>query len=168
MSARALGAAAIVMAGLLTAACHAPDPKKELEIEDLETYWAVDAPVGSTQYIAPMARFRLRNKGQQTFHFVQATASFRRKGQESVTWGSAWVNVVPRGQSLGPGQSTIVELKSDARYYSTGPPESMFHHPRFRDATVEVFVRVGSSGWVSFAKTEVARQIGSKSLSTAP
>jgi hypothetical protein len=111
-------------------------------------------------------RFRLRNKGGQPQPSIQATATFRRKGEEALTWGSDWKQVTPAGSPLLAGREVAVELKSDARYYSTGVPASMFQHELFKDATVEVFVRVGSSGWVKMAAAEVERRIGSKDVQT--
>jgi hypothetical protein len=126
----------------------------------------VDPARGETQYLAPVVRLRLRDKGAQPLNAIQATATFRRKGEETLTWGSDWKQVTPSSKPLLPGQEVAVELKSDARYFSTGPPESMFQHELFKDATVEVFVRVGSSGWVKMAADDVARRIGSKSVQT--
>lgn len=151
---------------LCVAACRAPDPRQELDVRDLETYWAVDPAKGETQYLAPVVRFRLHNKGGKPQQSIQATATFRRKGEESLTWGSDWRQVTPSSKPLLPGQEVFVELKSDARYYSTGDPGSMFRHQLFKDATAEVFVRIGSSGWVKMAAGGVERRIGSKDVQT--
>ena len=151
---------------LSAAACHTPDPKLELDVNGVETYWAVDPAKGETQYLAPVVRLRLRNKGGKPQQSIQATATFRRKGEETLTWGSDWKQVTPSSKPLLPDQEVFVELKSDARYYSTGAPESMFRHDLFKDATVEVFVRIGSSGWVKMAAADVERRIGSKSVQT--
>jgi len=145
------------------AACRAPDPAKELEVRDLETYWAVDAPKGDTQYISPVVRFHLRNRSTGPERSIQAQAVFRRVGEES-EWGSAWRQVTPAKKPLQAGEETFVELQSDAHYYSTGEPQSMFQHRLFKDARVEVFVRAGSSGWTKMAETAVERRIGSKSV----
>lgn len=143
--------------------CESPDPNKELELVDLETYWAIDSAVGERQYIAPVARFRLRNKGKEPLRTVEATATFRRKGEEQVDWGTAWERVTLQ-KPLPPRQAALVLLKSDGRYYSTGPPESFFEHKSFKDAKVTVYVRVGSSQWTSFAERYVERRIGTKAL----
>jgi hypothetical protein len=148
---------------LVLVACRMPEPAKELEVKDLETYWAVDAPKGETQYISPVVRFRLRNRWKAPERSIQAQAVFRRTGEEA-EWGSDWRQVTPARKPLEPGEETLVELKSPGRYYSTGEPESMFQHQLFKDAKVEVFVRVGSSGWTKMADAPVERRIGSKSL----
>ena len=59
-------------------------------------------------------------------------------------------------------------LKSDARYHSQGDAESMFRHELFKDATVEVFLRLGSSPWTKFGRLEVERRVGSKTLAAEP
>src|SRR6185503_8767686 len=79
---RRLCVAALSVAAL---SCRSPDPQAVLETSDLEAYWAIDPPVGDTRYIAPAARFRVKNKGTEMLRSVQATATFRRKG-EVQTW----------------------------------------------------------------------------------
>ena len=160
---RALQAAGL-LAALLPSACKAPDPQSEVELLDLETYWAVDAALGERQYIAPVVRFRLRNKGAAALRTAEATATFRRKGEEQTDWGTAWERATPAGKPLEPGQSVRVVLKSDGRYYSSGDPAAFFSHAQFKDALVTVYARVGSSQWVKFAEAEVERRIGTKAL----
>jgi hypothetical protein len=156
---------AVLMAPILS--CHSPDPQALLEVTDLETYWAVDPPTGDTRYIAPAVRLHVKNKGAEALRSVQATATFRRKG-EAQTWGSDWQQVSSSARPLGAGQTALVLLKSDARYSSpVVDPEAMFAHQLFKDARVEVFLRVGSSPWTRFADADVARHIGSKTVQEA-
>ena len=59
----------------------------------------------------------------------------------------------------------MLVLKSDTRYYSNGPTEGMFTHKDFKDTTVQLFVRVGSSKWVKFSEqVDVVRRIGARSV----
>jgi hypothetical protein len=146
--------------------CQSPDPQAVLEVSGLETYWAVDPPSGDTRYIAPAARFHVKNKGPEALRSVQATATFRRKG-ESQTWGADWQQVSATARPLAPGQTVLVLLKSDARYSSPVEPEAMFGHDAFKDARVEVFLRVGSSPWTKFGEADVARHIGSRTVQEA-
>jgi hypothetical protein len=163
-----VGVRRLCVVALLTPllSCHSPDPQQVLEVSDLEAYWAVDPPSGDTRYIAPAARFHVKNKGQEPLRSVQATATFRRKG-EAATWGSDWQQVSNSARPLAPGQTTLVLLKSDARYSSPVEPEAMFGHPQFKDARVEVFLRVGSSPWTRFGEADVARHIGSRTIQEA-
>lgn len=154
----ALGAAAF--------SCQSPDPQAVLETSDLEAYWAIDPAVGDTRYIAPAARLNVKNKGTEMLRSVQATATFRRKG-EAATWGSDWQQVSNSAHPLAPGQTAIVLLKSDARYSSPVEPEAMFGHQLFKDARVEIFLRVGSSPWTRFGEADVARRIGSQAAQAA-
>ena len=162
----------IVCVGLVLAGagsgCRRLDPQKELSISGLEAYWVIDAPVGNEQYIAPAVRLVLRNKGEHTARALETTAVFRRKGEEKETWGSDWMRVAPQGKPLAPGQETVLVMKSDARYRSAGTPDSMFRHELFKDAKVEVFVRLGSSAWTKVGELEVERRIGSKTVEVAP
>ena len=146
--------------------CHSPDPQAVLEVTDVEAYWAVDPPSGDTRYIAPAVRLHVRNKGAEPLRSVQATATFRRKG-EAQTWGSDWQQVSTSAHPLAPGQGALVLLKSDARYSSPVEPEAMFTHQLFKDARVEIFFRVGASAWSKFADADVARHIGSRTIQEA-
>ena len=155
----------VMVAPLLS--CQPPDPQALLEVSGLETYWAVDPQSGDTRYIAPAVRMHVKNKGSEALRSVQATATFRRKG-EAQTWGSDWQQLSSSAKPLAPGQSDLVVLKSDARYSSpVAEPEAMFAHQLFKDARVEVFLRVGSSPWTKFADVDVARHIGSKTVQEA-
>jgi hypothetical protein len=147
--------------GLSMAACRPPDPRAELELVDVETYWIVDAPVGDTQYIAPAVRVTVRNKGNKPRRSIEVRAGFHLKG-ELENWGQGdSQRVTPAGRDLAPGQSATVVLRNDTRYKSPGPPDSMFKHELFRDTIVQLFLRVGSSGWVKFTEVPVERRIGS-------
>ena len=158
---RLLPAAAV----LLLAGCRAPDPNAIVKVSDLETHWAVDSgDAGGTQYIAPVVRFKLSNISGEKQGSVQVTATFRRQGEENLTWGSDFRQVASRAEPLVPLQVLPVVLKSDARYYSTGAPETMFAHADFRDAKVEVFVRVGSSPWTKVGALDIERRIGARGV----
>jgi hypothetical protein len=156
-------AIAFFLAALSAAACSSPDPLQELELRDLETYWAVDAPVGQTQYLAPVVRFHLRNKGRKRLRYILASAAFRRKGVESQDWGSA-STVVTAEKDLEAGRESLVVMESNGRYFSTGTPQSMFEHKEFRDAHVEVFLRIGASTPTKMGEADVERHIGAKSV----
>ena len=149
---------------LALAACRTPEPKTLFDTSEADAYWAVEPTMGGEQYIAPAVKFRLHNRSDTQQHSVQTMAVFRRKGEESLSWGSAFEQVVSRKAPLEPGQSVLVTLKSDARYHSQGPIEGMFTHPQYKDALVEYFIRVGSSGWVSFGQMPVERRVGARSV----
>ena len=151
---------------VLLSACKAPDPQTAVEVTALETYWAVDSPSGQTQYIAPVVRFQLRNKGQEALDSIQATATFKREG-ENEAWSGAYQQVKPpNGRELPPGQSVPVMLKpmGEGRYTSTVGPEQMLAHAQFKDVRVEVFIRLGSSNWVKMTETPIERRLGSHAV----
>ena len=149
---------------LLAVACVAPDPKAVLEITDVETYWAVDTAAGERIYIAPVVRFTVRNKGPEELRTVQASANFRRKGEEELEWGGAFEDVTPTGKPLPRGGSRLVVLKSDGRYYSSGDPHAFFEHAQFKDARAQVWLRVGNSRWSLFGEPDIDRRIGSRTV----
>jgi hypothetical protein len=154
----------VLLGALLLGSCRSPDPQAVLSVSDVEAYWAVDSAAGTTQYIAPAVRFTVKNTGDKSLTSVQATATYRRKGEENVTWGSDFRQVASREHALAAGQTMLVVLKSDARYYSPGPPESMFGHAQFKDTSVEFFLRVGASPWTKFGQADVERRIGTRSV----
>jgi hypothetical protein len=149
---------------LALAGCAAPDPKAEMELVKVETYWAVESPSGTTQYLAPIVRFELRNRGAKN-RSVQSMATLRRQG-EDVAWSTAFTKVdTPQG-GLGPGQTAPVMLKpeGEGRYTSTGPPEGMFQHPQWKDVSAEVFLRVDNSNWTKMGTFPIERHIGTREL----
>jgi hypothetical protein len=154
----------LALAALAAAACRTPDPQAEVALSELETYWAVDRPSGGTQYIAPVARFRLHNKSGRSIRSIQASATFRLKG-ESQAWSGGFQQVSPvGGKPLPPGEGALVVLKpeGEGRYSSTVSPEEMLAHEGFKDVWVEVYVRVGSSGWSKMGQADVERRIGAR------
>lgn len=155
----------IPAAALLLAACTPPDPQKEVALSGFEGYWVVDRPVGGQTRIAPAVRFTLLSQG--TGRSIQATATFRRKGEEQLEWGSAWVQVGAAGKPIPRGEARVVVLTSDAHYTSPGEPEAMFGHEQFKDARAEVFIRVGSSSWARMGTVDCARRLGTKELEPA-
>jgi hypothetical protein len=92
-------------------------------VSDIETHWAVDPPSGTTQFIAPVVRFKLHNKSGKAQTSVQATAVFRRKGEEGQTWGTAYEQVASV-QIRSPPSSSRVALQHDA---ATSPLLSTSH-----------------------------------------
>jgi hypothetical protein len=154
----------VVLSLAALAACSTPDPKEAVDLKLVESYWAIDSQVGTMNFIAPVARLELTNKTNRPLHGVLLTAAFRRKGEEGKEWGSAWESGTPPGKPLAPGQKMLIILKSDGRYSSTGVPSQMVTHAIFKDARVEVFVRVGRTGWVKMVSADIERRIGSRSV----
>ncbi len=154
-----------VVIGCVSVACEAPDLQQELELLDFETHWAIDRTVGETNYLAPVIRFRLHNKGTEPRRSIQVKVNFRR-GDEEV-WSVGFEQVSPvAGQPLAAGASIECALKpeGEGRYSSPESPETMLEHELFRDVRAEVFIRMGRSGWVKMAEMDVERRIGSRSV----
>lgn len=158
-----LGKAFLLTLGAASVACRAPDPKQELAVSAFETYWAIARSAGENRYVAPAVRFELRPKGESPLRSVQASAVFRHQGEDQ-EWGSAFQQLIVPRKPLPQGKSLPVLLTSDTHYFTDGPPEGIFDHERFKDARVEVFLRVGSSGWVKFGEAAIERRIGSRSV----
>jgi hypothetical protein len=157
-------AALLAVGSVSSVGCGAREPTRELKLEDLETYWAIARSVGDTHYLAPVVRFQLRAIGEAPLRSVQANATFRRKGEEGHDWGSAFQQVVVPRKPLATGGTVLVVLTSDTHYYTNGAPEGIFGHEQFKDARVELFLRVGASSWVKFGEAETERRIGARSV----
>ena len=143
-------------------ACRGGDPSKDLRVADVETYWVVEAPKGQTQAISPAIRLTIQNISPGTLDSIQAAAGFRREGEE---WGGDWQQAASRKKPLPAGQSLVLVLRSgEGHYTSTGDPEGMLRVEEFRDATVTVHLRVGTSKWVPVASATVDRRIGSRTI----
>jgi hypothetical protein len=156
---------AAALLGLLAAmGCKAIDPRRQFEIQEVETYWAVGSPRGDTLYLAPVMRFQLKNLGE-TVRSVEAQAGFRRVGEEDKEWASGWVVVATGKAPLAAGATTAVEVRSEGHYTMRDTaPEDMLQNPGFVDATATLYIRAGSSPWTLMVEgVKVERRIGSKS-----
>lgn len=159
-----LGLGVLVLTTMLTAsACERVDASKELAVSNVETYWVIDKVVGDEQYIAPAVRFRLENRGTKGRRSVEVAGAFKRKGVND-TWGSGWARATKDGGTLAPGQSVLLVMVADARYHSPASPEQMFEHKLFRDARVEVFVKVAGSDWAKILEAPIERRVGSREV----
>mgnify|MGYP001766669317 CR=1 FL=1 len=146
--------------GLLSlAGCRAHDPARELSLRGMETYWIVDSPRDGQNFIAAAVRFHLKNVSAQTLGSIQARARFPAPGQEEA-WGSIQEQVSTWSKPLASGQEAIVTIRSAGRYHSPAAPEDMLRSAGFRDPSVEVFVRIGSSNWALLGQGKVERRIG--------
>jgi hypothetical protein len=155
--------ALVVLPPLVVSACATHDPAKELEIRGIETYWIVDSPNGGQNYISPVVRFWLRNRGHEPLRAIQARARFPAPNQDEV-WGSIQEQVSTWQKPLEPAQERQVTIRSAGRYHAAADPEDMLRSPGFRDPRVEIFVRIGASSWALLGEASVERRIGAPEL----
>ncbi len=153
---RATVAMAVVAAA---AACSSHDPEKELALSGVETYWIVDSPQQGQNYIAPAVRFHLKNVSSHTLGSIQARARFPSSDQRDA-WGSIQEQVSTWSRPLEPGKEAVVTVRCAGRYHAAADPQDMLRSPAFKDPTVEVYVRIGSSNWAKMAEGTVQRRIG--------
>jgi hypothetical protein len=153
--------ALVILPALLWASCGSVDPRAILEVQQLEGYWVLDTEKSRTNYITPTIHFVVKNTSTGVVHDIEATATFRRNGEDSM-WGDCFVTIANRKRPLGPGQTTSIEMRSSGDYYTPGAPvepEIMFKHGLFRDAAVDLFIRVGRSGFVKMGSLVVPRRL---------
>jgi len=149
-------AALVLFAGT---ACRSHDPSKLLSVSGVETYWIVDSPQQGQNFVAPAVRFRLKNVGPETLGSVQARARFPSPDQREA-WGSIQEQVSTWSRPLEAGKEAVVTVRSAGRYHAPADPEDILRSPGFKDPRVEVYVRIGSSGWAMLAEGPVQRRIG--------
>lgn len=148
-----------LLVALLALGCRSHDPTRELAVSAIETYWIVDSPQQSENFISPAVRFRLANTGTTSLGAVQARARFPGPGQEE-PWGSIQVQVSTRDAPLVPGKPAVVTIRSVGRYHAAAAPEDLLRSPGFHDPKVEIFARIGASSWAKLAEADVERRIG--------
>jgi hypothetical protein len=152
---------AVVLAGLLSTSCAAPEPRALLKVTDVETYWVLDPSRTEKRFLAPAVRFRVENISTETLISVDATAAFLRDGTNE-SWGSGFFRLTEGRKRLAPGQKVLVTMSSDARYSMEGPPENAFKNATFKPVTTKFFLKVGSSPWVEFGRASVENVLGSR------
>jgi len=107
--------------------------------------------------IVPAATFVLKNVSDQKLGLVQVNAVFRQIGDPK-EWSSAYVPNAAR--ELAPGASTgPITVRGEKGYTSEDPAESMLHNAQFVDATLELLVRSGSSGWAKLGDYPIDRKL---------
>jgi hypothetical protein len=151
-------------------ACSPGDPRRDLRISGVEGYYSVDRPAGGEQYIAPTVRFTVESATGRPLRSVQASASYFLVG-DAQAWIGAFSLVATRNQPLLPGRPAVVTLRpeGEGRYHSpVASPEQMFEDRRFRDVTVKVYLRVGSSPPVMLLEAPIERRIGSHAAELPP
>jgi hypothetical protein len=144
---------------LALGACHWHDPRRELRVSEIETYWIVDLPQQGENYISPAVRFHLTNIGPGPLSAVQARARFPAPDQDE-PWGSIQEQVSTYEHPLVPGRPAIVTVRSVGRYHAAAAPEDILRSPGFHDPKVEIFVRIGPSSWAKLGEAVVERRIG--------
>src|SRR5512134_2404365 len=149
-----------ILLGLLAhGACSWHDPARELAVSAIETYWIVDSPQQGENFISPAVRFRVANTGRSPLVAIQARARFPGPGQDE-PWGSIQEQVSTHDQPLLPGKDQLVTVRSVGRYHAPADPEDMLRSPGFQDPRVEIYLRIGPSGWAKLGEAAVVRRIG--------
>jgi hypothetical protein len=146
------------------AACGSVDPRKELAISDVETYWVIQSSAADTTYITPAVRFRVKHVGTRRWRAIYFSAAFRRVGHKE-EWGTGWARVPEGRKPFAPGEQVVVVMAGEqGRYHATGPAERMFSHAQFEDAQVEVYAQMAGSQQTKLTEARIERRIGARSV----
>lgn len=139
---------------------HDEEDAKSLEIVEPVAYWSVRGKSGDNNYIRPLVRFKLANRGARPVGYVQTMAVFRRENAPNESWGNAFEYSVTADPIPAGGSSREIALRSDSSYFSKDEPEKMFASKEWEQVEVEIFVKVRASTWTSRGKVDVPQRIG--------
>lgn len=159
----------VLIGGLFAAVgCGGADSEavaEALTLTDVAAYWAVRGKDREqNNYINPVVRFRIKNGSDKQAGYVQAMAVFRRESFPDESWGNAFLYSVSE-EPIPPGEETdLLTLRADTNFISKDAPEQMFQNEKWENVSLEIFLRVGPSSWISVHEAEVPKRIGAPGL----
>ena len=104
------------------------------------------------------------NAGTEPVGYVQAMAVFKREKFPDEPWGSDFLYSLSKSP-IAPGTgSDLLTMRADTNFVSKDSPERMFLNEKWEEVSVEVFLKVGPSGWRPAQKLEVPKTIGAPGL----
>ncbi len=144
--------------------CTDAEAEKKLDslaLDGAVAYWAVRGrDEEKNNYIRPVVRFRVKNRGERAVGYIQAMAVFKIESLPDEPWGNAFSYSISDAPIPAGGVSETVALRGDHNFISKDPPERMFENEKWEDVEVEVFLRVGPSSWRIVETLPVPRHLG--------
>jgi hypothetical protein len=158
MLARAtLVASGLMAAALWCAACSKPvDLQQVLQVTDVSSGWFDAGIVAGKNKLVPSVTFRLKKPADVDVPNLSLNMVFKPEGDaegddvfvQHVEWAT-------------PSETAPITVRS--KYgYTADPPQSrleMLKHSQFRDSTVQIFAKQGSSQWVELHRVKATRQL---------
>jgi len=150
--------AAAFLVAALEACGPTVDARAALQIESVSTGWVDAGSAGASHKIVPSVSFRVKNASGSTLAPVQVNAIFRRAGSAD-EWSNGMVTAAgSRGLARDTATDRLV-INSQLGYTGTDSAWDLLQNSRFIDATVDLFVRFGSTQWTRIGEYPIARRI---------
>lgn len=132
-----------------------------LEMKDVAAYWAVRGKDREgNNFIHPVVRFQIANRGTEPVGYIQAMAVFKREKFPDEPWGNDFLYSISDEPIAAGGISDVLTMRCDTNVISKDAPEQMFRNDKWEDVDVAVFLRVGPSGWKPAVEIQVPKKIG--------
>ncbi len=132
-----------------------------LELKDVAAYWAVRGKDREgNNFIHPVVRFRVANRGSGPVGYIQAMAVFKREKFPDDPWGSDFLYSVSDQPIPSGGVSDDLTMRSNTNVISKDAPDHMFQNGKWEDVDVALFLRVGPSRWKPMVEIQVPKKIG--------
>lgn len=136
-----------------------------LEVNDVVAYWAVRGKDREgNNFIHPVVRFRIANRGPAPVGYVQAMAVFKREKFPDEPWGNDFLYSVSDQPIPAGGTSDVLTMRSDTNFISKDAPEQIFQNEKWEEVDVAVFLRAGPSSWKPVLELNVPKKIGAPGL----
>lgn len=132
-----------------------------LEVKDVAAYWAVRGKDREgNNFIHPVVRFQIVNRGTAPVGYIQAMAVFKREKFPDEPWGNDFLYSVSDEPIPAGGTSDVLTMRADTNFISKDAPEQMFQNDKWEDVDVSVFLRIGPSSWKPVVELQVPKKIG--------
>lgn len=150
-------AAVLVLAAVVTA-CGPAGTVQQLVFADVGTGYHDEGIVNGENKIVPQISFRLQNTGAEPVGTVQLNVHFRVDGADG-NMDEVLVRV-PGDNEIAPQATTdVITVRSKVGYTSLAPRAEMLQNSQFRDVSVRVFAKGGSSQWAQIGEFTVDRTL---------
>jgi hypothetical protein len=152
-----LFAPGLLAAALSCGACSKPvDLKQALQVTDVSSGWFDAGIVAGKNKLVPSVTFRLKKPADVDLSNLSLNMVFKpegdAEGDDVFVQRVEWVN-----------QTETAPITVRSKFgFTADPPQSrleMLKHSQFRDSTVQIFAKLGSSQWVELQSVKVARQL---------
>jgi hypothetical protein len=133
------------------------DLAKAVAPEAVTTGWAAGDGVVGKNKIVPSVSFQLKSVSNQQLGRLQVNAVFRRVN-DPAEWSSGYL--ANAATELPPGGETgALTIMGPQGYTGTDDREAMLRNSQFVDATVELYVKSGTSNWTRLGEYPIAREL---------
>ncbi len=144
------------IAAVSIAACGPAGNVQQLKFSDVVTGYHDEGVVNGENKIVPQISFRLQNSGDEPLGLVQLNVHFRAVGAD----GNMDEVLTRAADGIAAAQSSdVVMVRSKVGYTSQQARAEMLRNSQFRDVTITVFAKSGSSQWSQIGEYTIDRTL---------